>query len=445
MSLSLASFQLRLALAALVAMGGMLGVSLSQASAASVSIASSADPVIEQPMTLAASGNADGSSYLYVFIERGAGACAPTQAAERSRPNLSAIYTFREIAPGTFGEQYAHDPDRSGSFVACAYLTDGDGDALASSERAFTVRLPGAAVAVAVSPGATQNRALSLTATGHAEQAGDLGIFVLRDLPGARRTCAATMREQQGQGDEYRAYRPVVGAFSERFEFTPEFTAHHTVCADVAERVEAFDFFDTGTWASAPALSFAVQPPPAKRLKRLGAKVTNTWGTSRRRPGISLINIVSTPYSANVTLTIRRRGKLLKRKTFAADPDPAIRYDEMDDPDAADDVERTPGAFSYAWRWACGRGGATRFTIIATDAYGKRRSRTETRRLPSCRRVVREERLRREEQRDAERYFARQEHRFRRKCRQRHGRVVRTDQGELRCMRVGLVIIIFLR
>jgi hypothetical protein len=152
------------------------------AQAESIGVSNSAEPTQGVPMTIKASGVANGSDRLFVYVDELGRTC--TTAPYASYGEYLTGSGGEALPVGSYTKQYTYTPTyvafNSATYSVCGYLGPEEfGAPNATAEHTFEVRLPAASVAFEVSPNPiTQNQSVSVTVSGGTEVARKLYVYV---------------------------------------------------------------------------------------------------------------------------------------------------------------------------------------------------------------------------------------------------------------------------
>jgi hypothetical protein len=193
------------------------------AQAESIELSTSAAPTEDVPMTITASGEADGSHRLFVYVgEAFFSKCAALPAGAEG--TALAGVSGEVLGVGEFTQHYSYTPGLAQTFPTdrvCGYLdTEPSSVPDATVSDGFTFSRPSASVSFDVSSNPTiQNQSVSITASGTTEVARNLYVYV--DPLG--RECAYV--EEAEHGGELLANGQALnpGSFVEHYAYTPTY------------------------------------------------------------------------------------------------------------------------------------------------------------------------------------------------------------------------------
>ena len=205
----------------------------------SLAVEVSTNPTQDVPLTVKVSGTSEVAQKLYVYVDEGSGPC-PTDPYFNTGTTLAG---GEAISAGSFGKEYSYSPMSQTSYIVCAYIDEGGfATANATANAGFTTALPSGSVAVALSPTATENGAISITVSGSIEVPRKL--YVYADEGGG--PCPTDPYFNTGKslagGEAIGA-----GSFSKSYSYTPTNTSTYIVCA----------YIDEGGFATADATGSA--------------------------------------------------------------------------------------------------------------------------------------------------------------------------------------------
>jgi hypothetical protein len=210
------------------------------AQAESIELSTSAAPTEDVPMTITASGEADGSHRLFVYVGEAFFSRCATRPGEGTA--LAGV-NGEALGVGDYTQHYSYTPTPNvlDSDRVCGYLdTEPDSVPDATAEDTFTVGLPSASVSFEVHPNPTiQNQSVSITASGTTEVARNLYVYV--DHLG--RSCAYFPETEVGEPlANGQALSP--GSYVEHYAYTPTYAAlaqsSYSLCGYVAPTAPAF-------------------------------------------------------------------------------------------------------------------------------------------------------------------------------------------------------------
>ena len=211
---------------------------------ASVGIATSSDPTEEETVSYTVTGTTEVDRRLYVYVQAASGTACP------SAPN-GISYTYElsgtsdgyadgdVVAAGSFSRSYSFVPSDSGAWRVCAYVGETAGaQPSAVDARSTSVREPTADLAFAVSADPTEERTVSITASGATEVGRRVYVYA---QPGSA-ACPSSAGgvsytyELSGTSAGYADGDTVAaGSFSRTYEFTPAGDGAYRLCGYVAE------------------------------------------------------------------------------------------------------------------------------------------------------------------------------------------------------------------
>lgn len=235
-------------LALLVALLGTLAVS-APAHAASVSIAVSADPVQDKPVTVTVAGESGPGRRLWVLYSDSA-SCSPYV---YGTAGTALTPTGGESVGGSFSKTYSFAPTKQAGYLLCAYVGERIEDQPEARDEAhLTSRAAHVAVAIDASPNPAVGQPVTVSVTGSSELARTLWVEYTQpassrcaSYPGSGGSTLLT--PELGQA--------VDGAFSRSYSFVPASDADIRICAYVDRAVR-------GQWADATAMTSIVFPKP---------------------------------------------------------------------------------------------------------------------------------------------------------------------------------------
>jgi hypothetical protein len=224
----------RLLVAAVAAAVAWLALSPS-ALAAELTLAVSADPTEDEPVTVTANGSSESAAQVYVLWKSGSQGCASTAGTEDDFGGIPILDASPVAAAAAFSKSGAFTPPNSGSYVLCAYLaTSRYGTPIRTAASSLSAREPFAEVALSVSADPTEEESVTVTATGSSEAG--RRVYVLWKV--GSQGCAATA----GTEDDFGGTQIVAGAgvaagasLSEQSVFTPQDSGHYRLCGYVTE------------------------------------------------------------------------------------------------------------------------------------------------------------------------------------------------------------------
>jgi hypothetical protein len=210
------------------------------AQAESIALSTSAAPTEDVPMTITASGEADGSHRLFVYVgEAFFSQCAalPAHAEGAALAGVSG----EALGVGNYTLHYSYTPGLDQTLTtdrACGYLdTEPSNVPDATVSDIFTFSLPSASVSFEVHPNPTiQNQSVNITASGTTEVARNLYVYV--DHLGRDCTFIAENEAQQGGEPlaDGQALNP--GSYVEHYAYTPTYAPlaqnSYSLCGYVA-------------------------------------------------------------------------------------------------------------------------------------------------------------------------------------------------------------------
>lgn len=197
------------------------------AQAESIELSTSVAPTEDVPMTITASGEADGSHRLFVYVgEAFFSRCAarPTEAEGTALAGVNG----EALGVGDYTQHYSYTPTPFliYTYRLCGYLDTESTDVPdATAEDTFTVGLPSASVSFEVHPNPTiQNQSVSITASGTTEVARNLYVYVDHLGP----ECAGSPESEiKLPGEEPLANGQALnpGSYVEHYAYTPTYVA----------------------------------------------------------------------------------------------------------------------------------------------------------------------------------------------------------------------------
>ena len=263
-----------------------------RAPTATLSLDTSADPTEEEPVTVTASGDSEANRGLYVFWRSGTWDCASTAYQESSNGG-TALRNGTALAAGqSFTDSSDFTPPATGSYRVCAYVAeDRFSTPNATATKTVSTRTPSASASLAVAADPTEDKTVSLTASGTTEAA--RSIWVL--WRSGTWACASTAYQESSNGGTTIVNGQAASAgstYSIPTSFTPPESGSYRLCAYVAE-----DRFSTPT---ATATSTVEARAPSASLS-----VTSSPGTARDGDRVTV--------TASGTLELSRKVTLLAR------------------------------------------------------------------------------------------------------------------------------------
>ncbi len=214
------------------------------ANAESVELSTSANPTEDVPMTIKASGIANGTDKLFVYVDSLGRPCESDASA--SYGNYMTESGGESLSAGSFSKEYAYTPDYIGggpsTYSVCGYLATSEFTSPdATSEHRFVVQLPSASVSFSVTPNpVTQGQSVKITASGATEAARTLYVYV--DNLG--RSCEGTPYASYGDyltGSSGEAL--AAGTYAKEYTYTPNYfglsEGHYSLCGYIAPELYA--------------------------------------------------------------------------------------------------------------------------------------------------------------------------------------------------------------
>ncbi len=169
----------------------LTGLSASSAHAASLSISSQPDVFEDAGTSIYASGAIDGGQSLYVRVLAGDVSCPSTAAAAGGTAVITSTY-FSNTSFSTSGLFYPTEP---GAYTACGYVASGMSAAATATDRhVLSVRRTTATMTLGVSADPTEDKAITITATGAME----VGRTVYARVLDGDAACPSTAAEAGG-------------------------------------------------------------------------------------------------------------------------------------------------------------------------------------------------------------------------------------------------------
>lgn len=210
------------------------------AEAESIELSINAAPTEDVPMTITASGAADGSHRLFVYVGEAFFSRCATRPAEAEGTALAGV-TGEALGAGGYTRYYTFTPTYNflSSDRVCGYLdTEPSNVPDATAEHTFKVGLPAASLSFEVHPDPTiQSQSVSVTALGTTEVARNLYLYV--DHLG--RSCAHSPEsELLAYGGEPLANGQALtpGSYVEHYAYTPAYAPlaqdSYSLCGYVA-------------------------------------------------------------------------------------------------------------------------------------------------------------------------------------------------------------------
>jgi hypothetical protein len=194
---------------------------------ASVAVETSGKLTQEVPMSISISGTTEVVRKLYVFVNSFGGACSTAPDFDTG----ARLANGETLSAGSYSKQYFFTPAQSGTYTVCAYVDEAEyATPNATGNGSFTAGMPAGSVAVAITPGSSENGPVNIKLTGSTEVPRKLWVFV-NSYGGA---CSSAPDFDTGTrlaaGEALSA-----GAYSKEYSFTPSQTTTYTVCGYLDE------------------------------------------------------------------------------------------------------------------------------------------------------------------------------------------------------------------
>ena len=216
--------RVRIALATAIAI--TVGPSAALAEASTISLAVSADPAEDRPLTVTTSGTADASSRLYVLVRSAGGApCATTPLADVGGTDIN---DGTSVAAGGYSSSRLHTPEDPQRYLLCGWITR-NGTTEARTSREIAVRPNAASAAFQAPATAVPDEPVVLAIAGATEITRRLLATV---KPAGGTGCGSSYATDTGGSDL--AYTYVQGAYAEQRSWTFE-AGTYLLCAWVQE------------------------------------------------------------------------------------------------------------------------------------------------------------------------------------------------------------------
>lgn len=194
------------------------------AQAETIELSTSADPTEDAPMVITASGEADGSHRLFVYVGEAFFSRCATSPAGAEGSALTGV-NGEVLGVGKYTQHYSYTPGLQTlpSDRVCGYLdTESSGVSDVTAEDTFTVNSPSASVSIEIHPDPTvQNQSVSITASGTTEVARDLYVYVNH----LGEECAYVAESEAQDGGEPLANGQALspGSYVEHYTYTPTY------------------------------------------------------------------------------------------------------------------------------------------------------------------------------------------------------------------------------
>jgi hypothetical protein len=315
----------------------------SSAHAATInSIAFSADPTEEEPVTVTVSGTSEANRSLFVY--RQTGSCSTTAPAYGYGSPLTPS-AGDALTAGSFSKSYAFTPTSAGSYRICAYVSqDAYTTAAAVGTAAFNVRLPAATVSsIALSADPTEEEPVTVTVSGTSEA--NRSLFVYRQTGSCSTTAPAYGYGSPltpSAGDALTA-----GSFSKSYAFTPTSAGSYRICAYVSQ-----DAYTTALAVNAAAFNVRF---PAATISSIAFSADAT-----ENEPVSVT--VSGSTEATRSLFVYRQAGTCSTTA------PAYGYGSPLTPSAGDTL--TAGSFTRSYTFTTTSAGSYRIcAYVSQDAY----------------------------------------------------------------------------
>src|SRR3954453_22667365 len=194
------------------------------------SIAFSADPTEDEPVTVTVAGTSEAGRRLFVLRQPSTYPCASTPYGDIGTWQTT---SSGDALSGSFSKSYTFTPADAGTYFICAYIgVDAYSTPSATRSASVGVRLPQASIdSPAFSADPTEQEPVTVTVSGTSEAGRRL--FVLRQP--STYPCGSTPYGDIGTWLTTSSGDAVSGAFSQSYSFTPSDAGTYFICAYVGE------------------------------------------------------------------------------------------------------------------------------------------------------------------------------------------------------------------
>jgi hypothetical protein len=231
----------------------------------SASIAVSASPTQDRPVTITVSGETEVARKLFVYIDDAGHGCEAEPADESGGTWLS-ISGGEALAAGSFNASYKYTPASVVVYTICVYIGEAEAAAPdATAEESFEAARPTGSASIQVSANPTRNEPVAITVSGETEVARRLFVYISSAGNGCESIPEAEREAGREELSREHGEALAAGAFQVTYRYTPEFIGTYTLCAFVDET-------EATTPTASAAASFTSSPSPLEVEER-AAKV----------------------------------------------------------------------------------------------------------------------------------------------------------------------------
>ncbi|WP_027007740.1 hypothetical protein [Conexibacter woesei] len=255
---------------------------------ATVNVAISADPTVDQWSTITMSGTSEATRKLRAWITPSS--CAATYAGNTDGQTLT--YGATTVGPGAYRTSYNFQTGAANSYTVCAYVSDRVNDPPnGSAALAFTVRGPHETMAIGIGADPHEDASLPVTISGAAEL--DRTLYAAQIAGGP---CPAHYSVTAADSSlDYSGRSIKAGNYSESYTYTPPAAGHYRICAWLGKSTSSAELatsveFDARR--SATALSINMDGSPY--LLGAGRRTATITGFTEASDYVSMESLAGT-------------------------------------------------------------------------------------------------------------------------------------------------------